>query len=333
MVSRDDIRKLAGGYATGTLTENERKLLFEAALEDQELFDELAREQSLKSLLDEPGAKQRLIASLAPAQNGPHAIPRWRWAAVFGALAATIAVAWMLRPVQPAVQIAQIENPPAIATPAPEEPKPAPAPAPYRAPAARQEKPSSNVIPKDRELDKMVDSVPAPLAPAPPLPSQEKPSQEKLKAADEAGRSSIEPKQRKAEVQVQAQPAQMQPAPLRDSQTQQSTISGFRLGAGPPPHFSLDYSLEDQVLVIKFAADGYFSMHFSPGLDTIVDAPVTAGSSRREHIPNNATEALIVFSAAPQATSGGVSVTRENKIGSFEDPSRRRIELLLKFYP
>jgi len=43
-VNPDEIRKLIGGYATGTLTAAEQKLLFDAALDDQELFDELARE-------------------------------------------------------------------------------------------------------------------------------------------------------------------------------------------------------------------------------------------------------------------------------------------------
>ena len=62
----DDARKLLGGYATGSLTEAERTALFEAALEDQDLFDELAGEQVLKEVLDEPGARQRLIAALEP---------------------------------------------------------------------------------------------------------------------------------------------------------------------------------------------------------------------------------------------------------------------------
>ena len=40
----DDIRKLLGGYATGTLTEDERQALFAAALQDQTLFEALADE-------------------------------------------------------------------------------------------------------------------------------------------------------------------------------------------------------------------------------------------------------------------------------------------------
>ena len=47
----DDVRKLLGGYATGTLTDEERNLLFSAALEHQELFDALADEEALRELL------------------------------------------------------------------------------------------------------------------------------------------------------------------------------------------------------------------------------------------------------------------------------------------
>jgi hypothetical protein len=63
-VNPDDIRKLVGGYATGSLTDQERALLFEAALDDQDLFDELAQEHALKELLEEPGVRQRLASSL-----------------------------------------------------------------------------------------------------------------------------------------------------------------------------------------------------------------------------------------------------------------------------
>ena len=41
-MSPEEIKKLLGGYATGTLTAEEQQALFAAALEDQELFDALA---------------------------------------------------------------------------------------------------------------------------------------------------------------------------------------------------------------------------------------------------------------------------------------------------
>ena len=86
-MSTDEARKLLGGYATGSLTEGERKVLFEAALEDQELFDELAGEQVLKEVLDEPGARQRLITALEPPRHRA-----WLWATAATTTAATVAI-------------------------------------------------------------------------------------------------------------------------------------------------------------------------------------------------------------------------------------------------
>jgi hypothetical protein len=63
-MSREEIEKLLGGYATGTLTPEERDALFAAALEDQQLFEELAREEPLRELLQDPVAQTRLRAAL-----------------------------------------------------------------------------------------------------------------------------------------------------------------------------------------------------------------------------------------------------------------------------
>ena len=56
--------QILGGYATDTLTEEEKRQLFEAALHDQTLFDALADEEVLKALLADPEARQRILASL-----------------------------------------------------------------------------------------------------------------------------------------------------------------------------------------------------------------------------------------------------------------------------
>jgi hypothetical protein len=66
-----------GGYATGTLTPEEQQALFAAALDDQELFDALGREQALRDLLRDPAAKAQLLASLdAPVAERAGF---WRW--------------------------------------------------------------------------------------------------------------------------------------------------------------------------------------------------------------------------------------------------------------
>src|SRR5437868_1842333 len=108
-MTSDESRKLLGGYATGSLTEAERRVLFEAALQDQELFDELAGEQVLKEVLDEPGARQRLIATLAPPR---HRAWLWVTAAAAAGLAIVVGVVVSPRTPLPPQQIAQVMKSP-----------------------------------------------------------------------------------------------------------------------------------------------------------------------------------------------------------------------------
>ncbi len=75
--------QILGGYATGTLTEEEKRQLFEAALDDQALFDALADEEGLRALLANPEARQRILDSLQ-GSGAPQGIaethnPRLRW--------------------------------------------------------------------------------------------------------------------------------------------------------------------------------------------------------------------------------------------------------------
>ncbi|HLY19719.1 MAG TPA: hypothetical protein VKR61_20975 [Bryobacteraceae bacterium] len=77
-MSREDIQKLLGGYATHTLTAEERRALFEAALDDQELFDALAKEQALREVLQDPPARQQVIEALGPARE-PRPARAWHW--------------------------------------------------------------------------------------------------------------------------------------------------------------------------------------------------------------------------------------------------------------
>lgn len=96
---------------------------------------------------------------------------------------------------------------------------------------------------------------------------------------------------------------------------------------------SLHYTLQRETLLLKFNADGWLYLHFSPGADTIEHAPVHAGQTLREPIPNNATETDIIYSSDPNAdASSGVQITRTDRSGTVDDPSGKRIEFLLKFY-
>jgi hypothetical protein len=307
-------RGLLGGYATGTLSEAERKLLFEVAMEDQEIFDELGREQALKEMLETPGVRDRLAASLEPTPATPRA-KGWLKPLMFG-LGALFVVGVSLTAVMLSRngdrnQIAQLEQP---AQPA----KTAPAPPPAQAEEPRAEKPKSapgkpaeppaaptpTSVPQGSSIAIANGSIAA--APPPPPSSQPPgPEQHRVETAD---------------------------ARVKDSR------AGFMpLAASPPTpvqRFAFDYAVDGQDLVFKFYANGYFSLHIAPGGLTIVDSRVSAGETRREHITQNGTEASVTFSAVPQAAPGGVSIERgkDAPSGTVEDPSRTRIDFLLKFF-
>jgi hypothetical protein len=105
---RDDIQKLLGGYATGTLTSEEQEALFAAALDDQELFDALAREQSLRDLLRDPAAKAQLLTAL---DEKPKAgwTSWWRPAAIGLAMTALTVVVVRQIPRTPQVEVAVVK--------------------------------------------------------------------------------------------------------------------------------------------------------------------------------------------------------------------------------
>ena len=100
----DDIRKLLGGYATNTLTEDERKALFEAALEDQNLFNALQEEQALKDLLSDPISRAQVQRALEtkPAPK----IRWWAWSGAIGAVAAAVLIVAVVRNEKPQAKLA-----------------------------------------------------------------------------------------------------------------------------------------------------------------------------------------------------------------------------------
>jgi len=283
-MTRDEAQKLLGAYATGSLTADERRLLLEAALDDQDLFNHLAREHELKQILDEPGAKARLIDALAPPR--PRFSPIWLWTASAAAVASLAVAAWLFvrgpKPA-PAIQVAQVD----AVTPAP---PPAAAPvAPTPAPPKRTAR----------------NKTPAP-APAPALQAQDQ----------------VEPKAQAPTGVVGG----IAGAARRESRA--LATPNFRA-----PRLGFDYTIEPEFLTLRFASAGWFSLHYSPGDDTIEQSHVAAGQTRRIAIPNNATEAAIIFSVDAQTDPAlGVNLTRTGKSGSVEDPSGNRIEVLLKFY-
>ncbi len=103
-MSNFDLEYLLGGYATNTLTEEERHALLKASLVNQRLFDLLADEEALKELLDDPAVRRRLLQQLKEPEEPGWFTPTLAWLtrtetlAIAGSLAAvTLATVFGLR--------------------------------------------------------------------------------------------------------------------------------------------------------------------------------------------------------------------------------------------
>ncbi|MGO4880665.1 MAG: hypothetical protein ACLP59_07565 [Bryobacteraceae bacterium] len=169
-MSREEVQNLLAGYATGTLSESERRALFEAALDDQELFDRLAKEEALREVLDDPAARQQLIAALGPARQtfGDRV---WGWLRQPAVLAAAGAVAVLL--IGAGIMLRQSMNPKREAIVAQVLPPSAPAGAPLAAPPMEAKK----AAPVERKSKRLTgggaggNARPSPPAPQTPPPA------------------------------------------------------------------------------------------------------------------------------------------------------------------
>ena len=119
---KEEIERLLGGYATDTLTEEERRRLYEAALDDQEVFDALMDEQPVRELLGDADVRRELLAVLAqqPAAARVHHIMRWfgrpsGLAAAAGL--ATVAIAAVLLAIRVGILSPPPDLPPSSAIP------------------------------------------------------------------------------------------------------------------------------------------------------------------------------------------------------------------------
>lgn len=168
-MNRPEAELLLGGYATGTLTDAEKRVIFAAALEHQELFDALLEEEVLRELLADPEVRQRLLAVLAP-QEIRNVKPLWRRPAFLGVaaslfvLATTSLLVWRSPGYRalPVAQEAPSQLPAAVAQDTAEPP----------VPLAAARKPASTA--KAKPPGKLAKAAVAegPLAPGPMAPSQ-----------------------------------------------------------------------------------------------------------------------------------------------------------------
>jgi hypothetical protein len=290
----DDIRNLIAGYASGSLTEAERKLLFEAALEDQELFDQLAGEHALKQLLDEPGVKARLLASLQPPPK--RKLLSWVWVTA-SATAALISIftAVLSRHQPPLQQVAEIRAPAAA---------PASVPPPFIESAqspAPPKKGSRKALAKPQPEAEIVQAEPEPVSPKaaarpePPVPAT-------------APQATIQPRLSPAVVGFRALP-------------KAATFAAIG-------RFAFSYAVtSDGKLRVTPQATGFLTVIATGGAsqeDLATNQPVRPGALPEFDIPTGASVLTIVFSArqsAAGAALGAIGGALDPLAGAKVDPN------------
>ena len=294
-MNADDARRLLSVYATGSLTEAEKTALFQAALEDQDLFDELAAEHSVKVVLDEPGARERLLVALEP----PRAKLAWLpWAAAAAMLAVLVSFVFLKETRPPASQeVAQVTKP--------SEPS---APAPPRVPApARVAEPSVATRPA-----------------APPKALSKKAAPESVRqSADQAPA----PK-------PQAETGAVQGFAAADKVAEPAVSLRARNEAAPiAVGFGFSYTvLVDGSLQITPAEPGYLTV-IAGNRVIFPSNPVPAFAPVTIAIPADTPGLIIGFSRAPGVT--GTPVRRDTLTGreSDQDPPNGRILIQLSLKP
>jgi hypothetical protein len=188
-MTNEEIRKLLGGYATNTLTDAERKLLFEAALDNQELFNAMQEEQALKDLLSDPVSREQVRQALTTPASAKRAAwwsQWWAWGSAASAVVAAMLIVTIIKwnPGQPQRQyvaatpvMKPAEQPPALLTKAA---PPASKPEPARAKTVRPSRPAE-------ARNQRKDELAVAMAPPPPVPAQDRESRPTQPAASSGG--------------------------------------------------------------------------------------------------------------------------------------------------
>jgi hypothetical protein len=123
-MTNEEIRKLLGGYATNTLTDAERQVLFEAALDDQELFNAMQEEQALKDLLADPVSREQVRRALEKPAARKLSAAWWSpvrvWGSLAGAVAAAVVIAVLIRSNPSESKLKEVAVIPSMSAPIPQ---------------------------------------------------------------------------------------------------------------------------------------------------------------------------------------------------------------------
>jgi hypothetical protein len=297
----DDILDLLGRYASGSLSADEQKRLFDAALHDQDLFDQLGGEQELKQLLDEPGVRDRVIRALEPPTKRKAA---WIFGIAATAAASIALLVVLLRPAPKPQQIAvaKLSEPAPIArTESAPQPIAAPAPA-----APRPPKTKAAAGKPEAQRDHLIAD----------QPSVDQPSKDAAK--NEA---------------IQVQAAAAAPVPQL-----QNAVGGPRQPApqaraafdAKTSAFGFHYSVETKGhLIIVPGADGYLFVRSSDGAILFSRKQIAAAITTDIALPDGVNSVSVTFSrnSSPVQTA---PIVRTDSSGSVEGATGLAIEIKIR---
>jgi hypothetical protein len=241
----EDIEKLIGGYATGTLSEEERRKLFEAALDNQDLFNALHGDHALKQLLDDPVSREMVRRAAAGAVSRARTswfLRRWIWAATAaGAVVAAVLAITLVdfrqtpKPLSEIAQVRREVTPPPALLAAPRSSDAVTALAPEHALKARRvNNPAVNTI-------------------APPTPSAPAPQESTGQIAPQTANG--------FRGQDQMQVAQALDNAV-EMKTKQSVLRSAAVGALAAPPAQIVYTLSR-----KMPSGDYLSVQLNPALE------------------------------------------------------------------
>jgi len=299
-MSPEDIKKLLGGYATGTLTAEERQALFAAALEDQELFDALAREQSLRDLLRDPAARAELLSALDTLASRTGGF--WQWLrrpavaglAMAGVTAIAIVAVWQgtrvapLKPAEPVI-VADLKRP---------EPVPGLSSAPPVAPT-RQPEASTRTKAGDAPAAAMTDKKTTLAIAPPPAPAAIQALNERRDATDVAAPAMAPPPPHPAPAAVPALTARK-----AEAESTAAAQSAGAMSVAVPENLPLD------------ARALFYLNQLAPGANAFVEPsggggaappPARPAAPRKDAAPQTA-KAVSGFAAPMSATAPRLGV-------------------------
>lgn len=316
----DEIRRLLGGYASGSLTEEEREQLYQAALEDPAVFEAMADEQPLRDLLDDPSHRAELLAAV---QERPFsmtsALRDWFERPKSKVIAALGVVALVAIGVKQVSEMREASRPREVAQVLRPVPSTVPNETPRELPATPQQQPA-------------------------PAPRREAAPVEKRKAAPSAAQSAPAPQAETGEPAARFEApapalAAAPPPPPPQPKAEKAAITpvlSYALvhEAGGKARLTINTQQEGTVLA-KQGAEVLYGGAISPGVPVVIQRDISAEPIEVEFAASTQGGAMGVVGGVPRAAATALRSSDAGRAAVLRAPQpvRLRIDLRVEKNP